>query len=1168
MGIFDRAKDYITSIFDNDDMSGEGNGWGDGGSSSSSSFSSRKKFKKWADYKLYYSWLIPGTPNHLAMKKRLLQKKQMSRWGKFWDFLQIFLSVFGCGMYIAETYSTSYFENQIFNYNEIIITQFFLLDFLFNWYTAINTKVFLSSVMTIVDIITIFPVYVGIITGQELNLSIFRFVRILRLIRVLRTFRLLGDLSGLKRQLITLTLTLLSMSFMAAGVFNVMENQVKQLNYDCKFINENTNYRPSCRSDTNTYDDESCDCLENNCEAAYQRGDENHRPSGITCTSIPFFDCFFYIVVTMSTVGYGDIHPTTSFSRVVVILFIITFAVVIPMQLNQLVRLLSAQSPFRGRYNANATDEHVVLCGHVNDRKKLEKFFKEFFHPDRTLHNSPQFHIVILCPEDPTEEVTSLLVAPYFDSKVKYLIGSALNVEDLQRAQVDLASAVFFLSNIEAKVEAACADGTTTVLRTLAVSDFNPDIQCLVEVLHSHDSEILKNSDVEVVLCVDELKTVMLARNAVCPGLTTLVSNLFRTYGSPLIQGPHFHDHWMREYHQGQCMDCYYIPLSKSLFEAVSFEWSLVVEGIYMEYGALLIGVFDPLSGAISLNPLDIDFRETFETTVYAGILITEDQDYASAISKGISDTQTISRMTTALVEAEAKFGVRVLPKQEGAMQRQQSSKHASGSNDKPRLQDMLTFCKLSRADRKAAQRAKKPLPNKSFLAGGAGGGGGAVYVKNPDQALKLQRKTRPTLGALESFDGHEQEDESKNVGDGGSSTKKPSAILSRFLSAKSKVETPTLVLGQVTHALHLTDHIIVFGCKENMPSFVDFVDIPLVNSLTEGENRSILYVGPELPQKWLKMKQNHPSLFYLHGDMSTKVTLSRTNITKAYSVVMLAHRREELEFEDDDNMDFEMLFLYLKISSYIPSHVHFTIELTSGQNMGVLNSVAVRKESGGVDFQVIEEANSPSVSMDETFILDTDQTGGLFFSPLPSLPFPSLSSSPVLSSPVDLPPCHPDRDLLRAQLREMKSASHRAAKSNLMTKGTFYSQFLKSERNDSNSLQKIEGLLKLTARKRENLPFPTFESVTEVFPLPPPPCALSCLTSLFLCYLLPHSLSVICQHLCVGQSRHALQTRHLRCWKSFRSRCRGQHPLPGPLPPSHCPSSSDLSCPRASSPQ
>jgi hypothetical protein len=79
---------------------------------------------------------------------------------------------------------------------------------------------------------------------------------------------------------------------------------------------------------------------------------------------------------------------------------------------------------------------------------------------------------------------------------------------------------------------------------------------------------------------------------------------------------------------------------------------------------------------------------------------------------------------------------------------------------------------------------------------------------------------------------------------------------------------------------------------------------------------------------------------------MSDSSTLTATNIGKASSVVMLSHRREELDFEEDENLDFEMLFLYLKISSFIPSDVHFTVELTSGQNMGVLNSVAVRKET------------------------------------------------------------------------------------------------------------------------------------------------------------------------------------------------------------------------------
>jgi hypothetical protein len=251
----------------------------------------------------YVDWMIPGRHNHIAMKKKILQWKQLTRIGRFWDIWQIFLSVLACGMYIAETYSTGYNENLLHSNVELVITQFFLLDFIFNWFTATNTATFFANVMTIVDILTIFPVYIGILTGSEVNLSIFRFIRILRLVRVLRTFRLLGNLSGLKKQLITLTLTLLSLTFMAAGIINVLENDMKQLGFKCKFSNEDTNYRPSCDMKFNNYDDVHCDCKQNNCRSSYTRYDTKDEPTGINCVMLPFFDCFYFIVVTISTVG-------------------------------------------------------------------------------------------------------------------------------------------------------------------------------------------------------------------------------------------------------------------------------------------------------------------------------------------------------------------------------------------------------------------------------------------------------------------------------------------------------------------------------------------------------------------------------------------------------------------------------------------------------------------------------------------------------------------------------------------------------------------------------------------------------------------------------------------------------------------------------------------------
>ena len=80
-----------------------------------------------------------------------------------------------------------------------------------------------------------------------------------------------------------------------------------------------------------------------------------------------------------------------------------------------------------------ADSGHIIVCGTVNDKVKLERFFKEFFHPNRTSVND--YRALILSPLEPSDEFKAMLVSPIFDSKVSYLIGSALNSTDLMRVK-------------------------------------------------------------------------------------------------------------------------------------------------------------------------------------------------------------------------------------------------------------------------------------------------------------------------------------------------------------------------------------------------------------------------------------------------------------------------------------------------------------------------------------------------------------------------------------------------------------------------------------------------------------------------------------------------------------------------------------------------------------
>jgi hypothetical protein len=248
---------------------------------------------------------MPGSPAHLSLKKTVVIAKRSSTFGLIWDISQVLFSILACALYVSETYVATHAAVEIYDYSELIVTQFFLVDFLFNWFVASNTVKYFKSFMTLVDVVTIVPVYITLALGNNNlpNLSLLRFLRILRLIRILRTFKLLGGVSGIKRQLITLSLTLLSLTFMAAGVVQVMENDVKQISYDCQFVNEFTDYKPSCDSTFLDNDELTCDCAEHECTASYTASDNPGEPSYIRCNVLPYFNCFYFIVVTMATVG-------------------------------------------------------------------------------------------------------------------------------------------------------------------------------------------------------------------------------------------------------------------------------------------------------------------------------------------------------------------------------------------------------------------------------------------------------------------------------------------------------------------------------------------------------------------------------------------------------------------------------------------------------------------------------------------------------------------------------------------------------------------------------------------------------------------------------------------------------------------------------------------------
>jgi hypothetical protein len=97
---------------------------------------------------------------------------------------------------------------------------------------------------------------------------------------------------------------------------------------------------------------------------------------------LPYHIWTYYLVVTVATVGYGDIAPHTTQGRLCA-MGIILFAIIsIPQQTNDLIEKMARYSIYsRLHYNPRSHNKHVLICGDLKSIS-LREFFAELFHED------------------------------------------------------------------------------------------------------------------------------------------------------------------------------------------------------------------------------------------------------------------------------------------------------------------------------------------------------------------------------------------------------------------------------------------------------------------------------------------------------------------------------------------------------------------------------------------------------------------------------------------------------------------------------------------------------------------------------------------------------------------------------------------------------------------
>ncbi|XP_037321599.1 calcium-activated potassium channel subunit alpha-1a isoform X8 [Pungitius pungitius] len=410
---------------------------------------------------------------------------------------------------------------------------FFLLYFGLRFIAANDKLWFWLEVNSVVDFFTVPPVFVSVYLNRSwLGLRFLRALRLIQFSEILQFLNILKTSNSIK--LVNLCSIFISTWLTAAGFIHLVENS----------------------------------------------GDpwENFKNS----QSLSYWECVYLLMVTMSTVGYGDVYAKTTLGRLFMVFFILGGLAMFASYVPEIIELIGNRKKYGGSYSAVNGRKHIVVCGHIT-LESVSNFLKDFLHKDR---DDVNVEIVFLHNISPNLELEALFKRHF--TQVEFYQGSVLNPHDLARVKIEAADACLILAN------KYCADpdaeDASNIMRVISIKNYHPKIRIITQMLQYHNKAHLLNipswnwREGDDAICLAELKAGFIAQSCLAQGLSTMLANLFSMRSFIEIE----EDTWQKYYLEGVANEMYTEYLSSAF---VGLTFPTICELCYVKLKLLLIAI-------------------------------------------------------------------------------------------------------------------------------------------------------------------------------------------------------------------------------------------------------------------------------------------------------------------------------------------------------------------------------------------------------------------------------------------------------------------------------------------------------------------------------------------------------------------------------------------------
>jgi len=231
---------------------------------------------------------------------------------------------------------------------------------------------------------------------------------------------------------------------------------------------------------------------------------------------------FWWAIVTMTTVGYGDFSPETPGGRIFAVLIMFIGISLISLFTATISSIFVAKKIREGKglEKLNLTN-HLIICGWNPNGERVLNSIQKLSHGKK--------RDLVLINEMNEEEVTQLKNR-FQDMRINFVSGDFTQEEILHRASIIDANTVIVIPNTTGS-EVATYD-EKTIFATLTIKSIDPAIRVVAYLLDRENLTHIKRADADEVVVGDDFSAHILASHVVDPGVPQIANQLIDSNSS------------------------------------------------------------------------------------------------------------------------------------------------------------------------------------------------------------------------------------------------------------------------------------------------------------------------------------------------------------------------------------------------------------------------------------------------------------------------------------------------------------------------------------------------------------------------------------------------------------------------------------------------------------